>query len=250
IDEKVRHANTKLADLHLVASEEARERVIRLGEDPRFVINTGCASIDLAQQVSDAPLSFDPIEKYGGVGATILPKDQYLVVMQHPVTNEYEKAKEDVTKTLEVISDSGLPTFWFWPNVDSGADGTSKGIRTFRELKNPKNIRFFKNMEPHDFLCLLNHSAALVGNSSVGIRECGYLGIPVVNIGTRQHNRQRGHNVIDVDYDKKEIANAIQECIKSGKKPRATHFGNGKAGRAIAEVLATAELRYHKTITY
>ncbi len=250
IDEKVRHANTKLADLHLVASEEAKERVIRLGENPEFVINTGCPSIDLAEQVSNEPLSFDVIEKYGGVGAKISPQGKYLVVMQHPVTNEYQQAKDDVTKTLEVVAESGLPTFWFWPNMDSGADGTSKGIRTFRELQNPTNIRFFKNMEPQDFLCLLNHSAALVGNSSVGIRECGYLGIPVVNIGTRQHNRQRGYNVVDVDYDKKAIARAIQECIAGGKKQRAFHFGNGGAGKAIADVLATVELRYHKTITY
>lgn len=250
IDEKVRHANTKLADLHLVASEEAKERVIRLGENPEFVINTGCPSIDLAEQVCDKPLSIDLIEKYGGVGAKISTQGKYLVVMQHPVTNEYQQAKDDITKTLEVIAESGLPTFWFWPNIDAGADGTSKGIRTFRELQNPLNIRFFKNMEPQDFLCLLNHSAALVGNSSVGIRECGYLGIPVVNIGTRQHNRQRGHNVTDVDYDKKAIAEAIEKCIAGGKKQRAFHFGNGGAGKAIAEVLATAELRYHKTITY
>lgn len=250
IDEKVRHANTKLADLHLVASEEARERVIRLGEDPEFVINTGCPSIDLAKQVSGAPLSFDPIEKYGGVGAKISPQGNYIVVMQHPVTNEYEKAMADVTKTLEVVAESGLPTFWFWPNVDSGADGTSKGIRTFRELQNPTNIRFFKNMEPQDFLGLLNNSVALVGNSSVGIRECGYLGIPVINIGTRQHNRQRGYNVLDVDYDKNAISQAIKECVAGGKKERAFHFGDGGAGKKIAEVLATTELRYHKTITY
>ncbi|WP_031427735.1 UDP-N-acetylglucosamine 2-epimerase [Flavimarina sp. Hel_I_48] len=250
IDEKVRHANTKLADLHLVASEEARERVIRLGEDPEYVINTGCPSIDLAEQIKNENLSFDPVEKYGGVGAKISPKGNYIVVMQHPVTNEYAKAKEDVEKTLEVVDESGLPTFWFWPNVDSGADGTSKGIRTFRELQNPNNIRFFKNMEPLDFLRLLNNSAALIGNSSVGIRECGYLGVPVVNIGSRQHNRQRGHNVIDVPYEKEAIAAALHKAVQGGRKKRANHFGDGHAGVKIAEILATIPLRYHKTITY
>lgn len=250
IDEKVRHANTKLADLHLVASENARDRVIRLGEDPDFVINTGCPSIDLAQQILEEPLSFDPITKYGGVGAEISTNEKYLVVMQHPVTNEHEHAKEDVLKTLEVVAQTGIPAFWFWPNIDSGADATSKGIRTFRELHNPTNIRFFKNMEPEDFLILLNHSSALIGNSSVGIRECSYLGVPVVNIGTRQHNRQRGLNVIDVPYQKEAISKAIQRCLEEGKKQRSFHFGDGEAGKKIAEVLASAELKFHKTITY
>ena len=145
IDEKVRHANTKLADIHLVASENAKERVIKLGENPDFVINTGCPSIDIAKEVNDKPeLNFDPIKKYGGVGSEINWKNEYLVVMQHPVTTEYEEAKEDVLKTLKAIAELNIPTFWFWPNVDAGADGTSSGIRSFRELHNPKNIRFLK----------------------------------------------------------------------------------------------------------
>src|SRR5690606_4144467 len=97
---KVRHANTKLADLHLVCSEEARERVIRLGEDPEKVINTGCPSIDLAKKISEyAFLDFDPIEKYGGVGAKLDWESGYIVVMQHPVTTEYEASKKQIQET-------------------------------------------------------------------------------------------------------------------------------------------------------
>lgn len=152
IDEKVRHANTKLADIHLVSNEEARERVIRLGEDPEMVINTGCPSIDLASEIEDEEkLNFDPLEKYGGVGKNINWKDGYLVVMQHPVTSEYEKAREHIMETLYAVRDSGIPAFWFWPNVDAGSDGTSNGIRTFREQQNPENIHFFKNMDSLDF---------------------------------------------------------------------------------------------------
>lgn len=250
IDEKVRHANTKLADIHLVASESAKERVIKLGEAADTVYNTGCPSIDIAKAVKEQPsLDFDPIQKYGGVGATI-NSENYLVVMQHPVTTEYDQAKTDVLKTLEVVHELDMPTFWFWPNVDAGSDGTSNGIRSFREKVNPTNIRFFKNMEPNDFLKLLINSNALIGNSSVGIRECAYLGVPVVNIGTRQHGRERGANVIDVSYEKEQIKNAILQQVKGTQHLGSPIYGTGDAGKKIADILADCPLRFHKTITY
>lgn len=251
IDEKVRHANTKLADVHLVASEDARERVIKLGENSDMVVNTGCPSIDLAKEIADAPdLDFDPIEKYGGVGTDIDWKNGYLVVMQHPVTTEYSQAKKDVTTTLQVIDELNIPTFWFWPNVDAGSDGTSGGIRAYRENFKPQNIHFFKNMEPNDFLRLLKNSKCLIGNSSVGIRECSYLGVPVVNIGTRQNRRQRGQNVIDVMYEKSAIKNAILNRIEGDEIPAEYIYGDGTSGEKIAEVLSSIPLHFHKTITY
>ena len=252
IDEKVRHANTKLADIHLVASEDAKDRLIKMGEDASYVFNTGCPSIDIAHAVNKTPtLDFDPIKKYGGVGKAINWKDEYLVVMQHPVTTEYHLAKKHVTITLEVIHELQIPTFWFWPNVDAGADGTSNGIRTFRELQNPENIHFFKNMIPEDFLRLLINSKGLVGNSSVGIRECAYLGVPVVNLGTRQNGRARGKNVIDVGYNKDAIKKAILANINNKSKISGDAiYGDGDSGKKIAEILAKIELRFHKTITY
>lgn len=251
IDEKVRHANTKLADIHFVTSEDAKERVLKMGEDENFVFNTGCPSIDLASQALEDPaLNFNPVEKYGGVGGTFTTEKGYLVVMQHPVTTEYHQAKEDVLKTLRVIDNLKMPTYWFWPNVDAGADGTSNGIRSYREKHNPQHIRFFKNMEPEDFLKLLLNSKCLVGNSSVGIRECAFLGVPVVNIGTRQNRRLRGENVIDVDYDEARIAEAIRSQLDRPKTNRSTIYGTGDCGAKIAEILADVELRFHKTITY
>ncbi|WP_298764367.1 UDP-N-acetylglucosamine 2-epimerase [uncultured Polaribacter sp.] len=250
IDEKVRHANTKLADIHLVASEEAKERVIKLGENPTTVFNTGCPSIDLAAEVNKKPtLNFNPIQKYGGVGEKIKWENGYIVVMQHPVTTEYKSARKHIEETLHAVLELGIPTFWFWPNVDSGADGTSTGIRSFRERMKPKNIHFFKNMEPNDFLRLLINSKCLIGNSSVGIRECSFLGVPVVNIGTRQSRRQRGSNVIDVAYNKELIKEAI--LINSDKEfPNNKIYGDGNSGKKIAEILAITELNFHKTITY
>jgi len=251
IDEKVRHANTKLADIHFVASEDAKERVLRLGEDESYVFNTGCPSIDLAAEVLKSPtLDFDPIEKYGGVGGSISAIGDYVVVMQHPVTTEYDKAKQDITITLSVIDELGIPAFWFWPNVDAGADGTSNGIRSYREKYDPKNIRFIKNMESIDFLKLLVNSKCLIGNSSVGIRECSYLGVPVVNIGTRQYKRLRGDNVIDVANNGTEIIKAIQKQLSQPKNNKSSIYGNGDSGKKISDILAKIELRFHKTITY
>ena len=252
IDEKVRHAVTKLADLHLVSTEGARERVIRMGEDERFVHVTGCPSIDLAAEILPDPrLDFDPIEKYGGVGERLDLDDGYVVVMQHPVTTEYEASREHVLETLHAVHDLDRPTLWFWPNVDAGADGTSGGIRNFRERVQPQNLHFFKNMAPIDFLRLLYNSKCIVGNSSVGIRECSYLGVPAVNIGSRQDGRERGANVIDVDYDRAEIAAAVNEHLgRSGERPRDELYGTADAGPRIADVLATAELRFEKKLAY
>ncbi|WP_072682425.1 UDP-N-acetylglucosamine 2-epimerase [Arcobacter sp. LA11] len=251
IDEKVRHANTKLADIHLVASDDARNRVLKMGEMDSMVINTGCPSMDLAREVLNKPdLDFNPLVKYGGVGEEIAWKDGYIVVMQHPVTTEFDNSREHIVTTLEAIHELNIPTFWFWPNVDAGSDGTSKGIRVFREKHRTSNIHFFKNMVPQDFLRLIKNSKCLIGNSSVGIRESAFLGIPVVNIGTRQHGRQRAHSVIDCNYEKSDIKNAINEHIEHGHYDSEFIYGDGYAGEKIANALASCELKFHKTITY
>ena len=251
IDEKVRHAVTKLADLHFVATEKAAERVIRMGEDPDTVFVTGCPSIDIAADVlRDPTLDFDPFKSYGGVGVPMDLSRGYMVVMQHPVTTEYDHARQHVFETLYAVRDSGLPTLWFWPNVDAGSDGTSNGIRTFREIESPVNIHFFKNMAPTDFLRLIYNSRCLVGNSSVGIRESSYLGVPVVNIGSRQSGRERARNVLDVGYDRDEIARAIRQHMSNGRYPHDSLYGDGSAGQRIAQLLAEVPLRIDKRLTY
>jgi UDP-hydrolysing UDP-N-acetyl-D-glucosamine 2-epimerase len=251
IDEKVRHAITKLADIHLVTTKLARERVIRMGEDPERVFITGCPSIDIAHEVKlDPGEKIDPFAKYGGVGASVDLTNGYLVVMQHSVTTEYEKSRRQITETLHAIKELDLPTLWFWPNVDAGSDGVSKGIRAFRELESPKNIHFFKDISPLDFLRMVNRSRCIVGNSSVAIRECSYLGVPAVNIGSREAGRERGPNVLDVDYDRKAIEAAILQNINNPRPAGVTLYGDGHAGQRIAEVLATTPLTYMKRLTY
>ena len=251
IDEKVRHANTKLADIHLVSSENAKDRVIKMGEDPEFVFNTGCPSLDLAKEIIEKPqLDFDPIEKYGGVGSQVDISAGYIIVMQHSETNESHNARKHIEETLKAIRDLKIPTLWFWPNVDAGSDGTSSGIRHYRENYEFKHVHFFKNMIPSDFLKLLYNSKCIVGNSSVGIRECAYLGVKAVNIGKRQEGRDRGNNVIDVGYDEFEIKNAIKSQINSKKLKKDFIYGDGNSGTRIAQVLANTTLKYSKILQY
>ena len=251
IDEKVRHSITKLADYHFVASESAKQRVIKLGEDPEFVFNTGCPSIDMAAAIAKDPkLNFDPYQKYGGVGTNPDLSNGYIIVMQHPVTTEYADSRKHIDETLYAVKDMEIPVLWFWPNVDAGADGTSAGIRSFREKYRSGQMHFFKNMEGEDFLRLLANTKCLVGNSSVGIRECAFLGVPVVNIGSRQNKRDRGTNIMDVKYERTEIINAIKYWLEKGKATTSNVYGGGNAGYQIAEQLATMPLRFHKTISY
>lgn len=251
IDEKVRHAVTKFADLHLVATKMAAERVIRMGEDPSTVFTTGCPSVDLAARVARRPeLDFDPMERYPGVGAPVDLSNGFVVVVHHPVTTEHHLARRHVEETLHVASEIELPVLWFWPNVDAGSDGTSKGIRAFRERHNPGNIHFFKNMGPEDFLRVIYNSRCLFGNSSVGIREAAFLGIPVVNIGSRQAGRERGRNVIDTGYEREEVRVAIEKQMSRGRFECDPIYGDGRAGERIAELLATQPLRIEKRLTY
>lgn len=251
IDEKVRHAITKLSDYHFVASKDAYDRVLKLGENPNNVFNTGCPSIDLADRVKKNPsMDFDPYQKYGGVGAKPDLKNGYIVVMQHPVTNEYQNSRKHIEETLKAIDGIDIPVLWFWPNVDAGADGTSSGIRSYRETHQPKHLHFFKNMEGEDFLRLLVNSKALIGNSSVGIRECAFLGVPVINVGSRQNKRVRGENVIDVDYQSSSIKEALLSLLQKPSVPSSSVYGGGDAGIQIAQKLSEVELVFHKTITY
>ncbi len=250
IDEKVRHSVTKLADIHFPATKQSAENIIRMGENPDMVFCSGCPSIDLAQEVIDNPqLDFDIYDKYGGVGTFPDLSKGYYVVMQHPVTTEYHGGREQIDATLTAMNRVNKPVLLFWPNIDAGGGEVSKGIRAFRENEKPQYMHFIKNMEPRDFLRVLNGSLGIIGNSSAAIREASYLGVPAVNIGSRQNARERGANVRDVDYDQKQIYDAVlNHCGQ--KKEQSPLYGTGNAGEQIADTLSTAPLTYKKTLHY
>jgi UDP-hydrolysing UDP-N-acetyl-D-glucosamine 2-epimerase len=250
IDEKVRHAVTKLADLHLVSTKLAQERVIRMGESPESVRVTGCPSIDLAAQIKGESLTFDPMAKYGGVGEHVDLSNGFVIVMQHPVTTEYRESRAQVEETLRAVARLPVPALWFWPNVDAGSDGTSAGIRSFRELSDTDGMHFFKNANAEDFLRLIDASSCLIGNSSVGIRESSYLGVPVVNIGSRQDGRERGPNVVEVSHQEDEIHAAILQQMAHGQYTGTDLYGDGRAGGRVAKEIAEWTPSFMKRLNY
>lgn len=249
IDESVRHAVTKLSHIHFVTTKLSRERITKMGENPKNVFLVGCPSLDilLTANLSKKNRAFN---QYSGVGPPLDFSKPYIIVVQHPVTTEYSKGRWQIEQTLQAIYELGIQTIWLWPNVDAGSDEISKGIRPFREKYHPSNIEFFKNFPPEDYACLINNCECLVGNSSSGIREASFLGVPSVNIGIRQRGRERGPNVIDVDHNKEKIKKAILKQIKHGKYPKIKLFGDGKSGKKIADILSKCEIEIQKKLTY
>ena len=240
IDESVRHAVTKLSNLHFPSTLNAKQNVLRMGEDKKTVFLTGCPSIDLAKKqysIRNKIQISKILKDVRGVGNLKKLVKDYIVVLQHPVTTEYKNTKNNILQTVKAIHKLGKPTIWFWPNIDAGNDLISKEIRKFREKYNPKNIFFIKNLSPENFLNVIIKSNCIVGNSSVAIRECSYLGVPAVNIGTRQGGREHGKNVIHTNYNQTKIINAINYQLRKKRYKGSKIFGDGSSGLKIVKIL-------------
>jgi UDP-hydrolysing UDP-N-acetyl-D-glucosamine 2-epimerase len=252
IDENVRHAITKLSHIHFPATERAREFLIRMGEQPDTVYLTGCPSIDTLTEI-DLSLPKDIFQRYRGVGAQLDAGKPFIVVMQHPVTTEYGDGLAQINATIEAVDRvgrKGMQVVWLWPNADAGSDDVAKGLRVFRERRSPDYLALIRNFDVEDYARVLNNAACIVGNTSSGLREGSYLGTPCVNIGSRQRDRERGENVIDVLHNTDEIHDAIERQLSNGRYPRSLLFGDGKAGKRIADILAVAPLKIEKTLNY
>jgi GDP/UDP-N,N'-diacetylbacillosamine 2-epimerase (hydrolysing) len=247
IDESVRHAVTKLSHLHFPATEMAARRVIAMGEDPATVFCVGCPSIDLVAR-TDLGLRSDVLARFGGAGAPIDPEKPFVLMIQHPVTTEYGHGIDQINQTLEAVASVGMQALVFWPNVDAGSEHVAKGIRLFREVGRDRGFHFFRNLPPEVFVKLMAHCSCMVGNSSAAIREGSFLGTPAVNVGTRQQHRERGKNMVEVLHDREEIADAIRDQVEHGPYPTSQLFGDGMAGRRIADVLATVQPLVQKSL--
>lgn len=245
IDESVRHAITKLAHIHLTTNVESAAILRQMGEAEHTIHVCGCPAIDLAAEVRGAD-GGDLFRAYGGVGDRLDWNKPFLVVLQHPVTTEFGHGREQIMQTIKAVERVGMQTVWLWPNVDAGTDDVSKALREFQGRHRDFPIHFFRNFRPEDYVRLIDRAACLVGNSSSGIREGAYLGVPVVNIGTRQNARLRGRNVIDAGYDTDAIEAAIRSQIGHGKYPSDAIYGDGGAGARIAKLLATVPLSIEK----
>lgn len=246
IDESVRHAITKLAHIHFVTNEDARRRVLRMGENPRRVFNVGSPDVEFAASVPRR-ITGDEVNR-SGLGYAIDVRKPFLMVMQHPVTTETEN-RSHIETTLRVVDAFNISTVFFWPNSDAGTAEMAKGIRIYREtgkLKNGK-IHFVTDLLPEHFIALLRRASVLIGNSSAGIKECSYLGVPVVNIGTRQNGRLRAANVLDVGYGEGALRRAIARQLAHGPYPASTLYYRPDTSRRMAEILARVPLTRQKT---
>lgn len=250
IDESIRHAVTKFAHVHFPACKDAKDRILKMGEDPKMVFQVGCPRIDMVAQILKSGKFIGQKLFESGVGGTFDLGKPFILVSQHPVTTEYGRGERQMTETLMALKNVGLPVLMLWPNADAGSDDTARAMRKFREHNDDSKFHFFKNLSFEVYTQLMKRTACLVGNSSSGVREGAFIGTPVVNIGTRQQNRQRANNVVDVDYDRKAIAAAIRKQVKHGPFKSAPIYGDGKAGKRIADILSRCHVRIQKEMTY
>ena len=236
IDNKIRAANSKLADFHLTTNKSTAMNLINLGEKTEDIAIIGCPSIDIVferLQVSTDPLTESSL--YGGVGAKFFTDNPYGIIMFHPDTLQTSSNNYWIDFLIEMTQNSNVNWLWFWPNIDFGGESMSKKIRFKRELNEFNNVRFLKNLSPSDFIDLAISAKIIVGNSSFGIREASAIGLPSLNLGNRQNQRERADNVFDISVpsDLREIV----ADLSSKRFERSTIYGTGNASQLGAIAL-------------
>jgi UDP-hydrolysing UDP-N-acetyl-D-glucosamine 2-epimerase len=249
IDESVRHAITKLAHIHFVTNDDAKRRVLTMGEDPRYVFNTGSLDVERAACV-DAEITTDELGGYG-VGHDVDVTKPFLTVIQHPVTTESSN-RQHLETTFRALATLDLPIVWFWPNPDAGTGEMAETLRHFREHHEAatERMRFITNVPADQFIALLKRTACVVGNSSAGIKECSFLGTPVVDIGGRQQGRLSAENVIRTGYDADGVRAAVKRQLAHGRYAPSHIYFKSNASQSMVDVLTSVELytqkRFHE----
>lgn len=246
IDESVRHAITKLAHIHFPATDKSAENIIKMGEDPRFVTNVGCPSLDNIVNLKDYRVNNSTLT---GTGFTLDLSMPFNLVVFHPVTTEYFEASDQAKELLKFVVETGVQTIWLWPNIDAGTDKVSKVLRLFRENKPDNKIRFVKNLPVENYNELLRTANCLIGNSSSFIREASFLGTPAVIVGSRQNMRETGENVIISKLISKDILDAYLNRLHWKRKSDFL-YGDGSAGKKIANLLAGQLPNIQKKLCY
>jgi UDP-N-acetylglucosamine 2-epimerase (non-hydrolysing)/GDP/UDP-N,N'-diacetylbacillosamine 2-epimerase (hydrolysing) len=237
IDDAVRNALTKLSHVHFTPTEEARRRVLSMGEEGWRVHRTGAPSLDHLRR-SAIP---DRAELERNIGQDV-PKNS-VVVAYHPVTIARDTLCE-ADEVFAALAALGNSIFFCFPNADAGGRELIQRASAFCEQEH--NRMLFVNLNPLKYWSLLQHAGAMVGNSSSGIMESPSLGLPAVNIGFRQKGRQRARNIIDVRADRDEIVTAVRQALDPNFRQSlvgmANPYGDGHAAARISEILATVPL--------
>jgi len=229
VDELIRHAVSKLAHLHFVANDEARMRLVQMGETRDSIFVIGSPDIDVMLS-SNLPTLAEVKQRYE------IPFEEYFIFSYHPVTTALHKLMHDIDIVVETIKNSGLNFVVIYPNNDRGSDII---LESLKRLGNNERFKLFSSLRFEYFLTLLKHAKAIVGNSSVGIREAPVYGVPTVNIGNRQINRFRCPSIVDVAENKNELLSALKD-LPTEIKP-SLHFGDGNSADAFLKCLYEPE---------
>ncbi|WP_371504477.1 UDP-N-acetylglucosamine 2-epimerase [Nitrosopumilus adriaticus] len=245
IDEPIRHSISKFSHLHFTTNKKAKSRLIKMGENPKFIFNVGNSSLDEIIKLKN--ISREKISSQFKLD----PKKPYIVILQHTVTSEIDSVERFIKETLNAVMELDIQAILIHGNADAGGKRISKIFKNYK-------IKQFNALSFEQYINLLKHSSALVGNSSSGIMEAPFLKIPSINIGTRQTGRLRQKSIIDVDYNKTQIKKAIKKAlydkrflsqIRRQDKP----YGSGHASEKIVKILEKIDLKkipIQKRLTY
>ncbi len=231
IDELIRHSVSKLSHIHYTSNNEAKKRLLQMGELPESIHTIGSPDIDV--MFSDALPSIETVQDYYEI-----PFENYAVAMYHPVTTEVETIKDDAIQFIEALKKSKKNYVVIFPNNDLGSQAI---LEVYSDIKNNKNFRIFPSIRFEYFLTLLKHAQFIIGNSSAGIREAPYYGVPSINVGSRQRNRVTLPSVVNVECIVDNIVNAI-DTIDSVKSEKMQIFGFGDSASLFLKSLESKAL--------
>ena len=227
IDESIRHAVTKLSHLHLVSNDDARERLVQLGEEEERIVVMGSPDIDI--MLSDNLPSLEAAKKRYEIEF-----DKYAICMYHPVTTEVHLLKEHVENIVDAMLESNKNYIVIYPNNDMGSDTI---INEYKRLENNKHFRVFPSLRFEHFLTLLKNADFMLGNSSAGIRETGVYAVPSIDIGTRQKGRysERNKNLQHTEEYSKDIVSAISRIDEF--RTKSYQFGKGNSTDMFMKII-------------
>lgn len=249
IDDSIRHAITKFAHIHFPASEQSAERIRRMGEEEWRITVSGAPGLDdVLSREYDSPE--DVLAMYD-----LNPDRSLLLVVQHPVTTQAERAGEQMAATLDAVTSFDAQVVVIYPNSDAGSEKiiAELGSRPFDD-----QVHLFQSLPREEYLGMLAAADVMVGNSSSGIIEAPSFDLPVVDVGPRQEGRERADNTVSVPHDSEVIRDAIERCLSDDSlRDRADScqnpYNHGGAGKRICERLAKLRLDeslIRKQLTY
>ncbi len=228
VDGLIRHSVSKMSHLHFVSNDEARRRLVQLGEDPNAVFVIGSPDIDIMNS-PDLP-SLSEVKAHYEIGF-----EHYGMLAFHPVTTSVSTLPKDVKELTRAVLSSELNWVVIYPNNDEGSGIILDEYEAV--LRNHPRVRMFPSLRFEAALVLLRHARVVLGNSSMGIREAPHYGTPTVNVGTRQDGRTQNPQIINVRPDCEAIVEALRAAT-SARELRPVHeWGRGDSHRRFRRLL-------------